>query len=139
MRTVRSSGRLLGGGICPRGGCLVPVGCVSGLGGVCLGGVSGSGGVWSRGVCVWSLGCLLWGVSGPGRVCLVPGGVCSWGECLVPRGSTPGDCGIQPCTEADTPSPREQTDACKSITFATPLWTVKIGKLLRYFSSAAHF
>ena len=56
MRTVRSSGRLSGGG-----------GCVCSGGGVCLGG-SALGGV----------GYLLWGVSAPGGVSAV-GDVCSRG------------------------------------------------------------
>ena len=67
--------------------------------------------------------CLLGGVPGPGG-CLVWGGVCSggvpglgvvvsgWGG-LPPRGV-----GIPACTEADTPPPCGQTDACKNITLA---------------------
>ena len=66
---------------------------------VCLvrgGGVSGlGGGVSGLGGGVPGLG---GGVSGPG--------VCPWGG------------GIPACTEADTPPPRGQTDACKNITLA---------------------
>ena len=96
MRTVRSSGRLWGGG-----GCL--------LGGVCSGGVS-SGGCLLWGMCLLlggsaPRGCLLPGVSAPGcgvsaggclllGGCLLWGGVCSWGG---------GVCGIPACTEADPP------------------------------------
>ena len=50
----------------------------------------------------------------------VPGGVCSR------EVSAPGGSGIPPCTEADTPSPHGQTNACKNITFVTSLRTVKI-------------
>ena len=92
----------------------------------------GGGGAWSRGG--W---CLIWGGLGglPG-----PGGVCSWGGlvwgggawyqggwvCLV-GGCLPGLGGCLPglgggyipaCTEADTPPPCGQTDACENITLA---------------------
>ena len=86
------------------GGCLVPGGLLAR--GVCSrGGLSAPGGVWSQGVSP------CWGVS-------ALGGVCSGGRCLL-RG------GIPSCTEADN-STHGQTDACKNITFATSLRTVKI-------------
>ena len=81
MRTVRSSGRLSGGGVYLRG--------LSSPGGVCL--------LWGRGV-VYS-----WGVSAPGE------GVCSRGVCLLWGVSAPGGCGIPACTEAVTPPVDRQT------------------------------
>ena len=105
MRTVRSSGHLLGGGSAP-----------GGRGGSASGGSSQREGV-----------CCGWGVCSQGVS--APGGVCS-GGCVCSRGvhsqgvSAPGWC-IPPCTEADT-SPCGQTDACKNITFATSLRTVII-------------
>ena len=97
MRTVRSSGRISGGGMSARGG-------------VCSQGVSAPGGVCSGGCLL--LGGLLWGVSTPGG-CLLPGGVVS--QHALRQTPTPL-CG--------------QTDACKNITFATSLRTVKIHKRL---------
>ena len=104
MRTVRSSGRLSGGGgillqgRSALGGCLLPVrgvcsgGCL--LPGGLLGGVSALEGCLLWGQCVCS-----WGVSAPGGVCSqgvsALGGVCSGGLC------------IPPCTEADTPVDRQ--------------------------------
>ena len=134
MRTVRSSGRISGGSAPGGGGCLLPGGW-----GVCSGG---------RGVCSRrEFGCLLWGVSARGVCllwggvyyqdgsaprevcsggCLLSGGVCSRGVSALGGGvSALGGGGIPPCTEADTPSPCGQTDACKNITFATSLRTVK--------------
>ena len=85
MHTVRSSGRILGGGsasgMSAPGGCLLLEGvsapggvcsqgvCSWGDGGVCSGGMSTLGGVWSQ------------GVSAPGG-----GGVCSRGV-SAPKGS----------------------------------------------------
>ena len=85
----------------------IPVGCVpSAAVTVSLGGVSTPGG-------------LPRGVSAPGVVCS-GGVVCSRG------GGCSGGVGIPACTEADTPNPPPgQTDACKNITFATSLRTVK--------------
>ena len=96
MRTVRISGRILGGGgdVCSRG--VSAPGGVSLLLGVCLlpGGMSALGG------CLLQGGCLLWGVSAPEGVgvCLLPG-VSALGGCLLL-----GEC-IPACTEADTPTP----------------------------------
>ena len=90
-----------------RGGCLVWRGAWSG-------GVSGPGGVWSRGLLVWGV-CLVWGVSGgvvpglgggawsggpPPGGANGPGGVCVWS----------GGRGIPACTEADTPPPPPPVD-----------------------------
>ena len=93
------------------------------------GGLSAPGGVCSGGVC------LLWGVSAPGRGCLLQeGGVCSRGS--APGVSAPGRCllqvsvccwgvvcfwrgGIPACTEADTTPGNRMTDRCKNITLAT--------------------
>ena len=81
-------------------------------------------------------GCLLRGVSAPRGACLVPGGVSAPGGGSAPRRvcsggvsalSAPGGGGIPACTEAD-PIPFGQTHACKNITFATSLRTVKILK-----------
>ena len=105
MRTVRSSGRILGGctwfwGVPGVGGVyLVPGGCLCLVGG-----------------CTWSWGVylVLGGVPGPVEfVYLVPEG-CTWsrGMYLVPGGTWSG---TPPCG---------QTDACKNITFATSLRTV---------------
>ena len=107
MRTVCSSDRNLGG-VCS-GEVSAPRG-VSALGGSASWGVSALGGVCSWGVSA-SRGSAP-GVSPPGGLS-APGGVCS------------GGC-IPACTEADTPTPHGQTDACKNITFATSLRTVKI-------------
>ena len=87
-----------------------------GVGGVCsLGwGVSAPGG---QGVCSR-------GVSAPGGL-LRGGCVCSFGG----GGSALGGHGIPACTEADTSPPCGQTHACKNITFATSLRTVKILKM----------
>ena len=102
MRTVRSSGRISGGMYLVQGGC-----------------------TWSGGVCTWSQG----GVPGLGGCVTAPEGGCSW-----PRGYTysrggvfaPGGCLLPVgCTWSGTP-PCGQTDACKNITFATSLRTVKI-------------
>ena len=67
-------------------------------------------------------GCLL-----PGGVYSRGGGVCLLGG-LLPGGGLfcGGGCGIPACTEAATPC--GQTHACKNITFATLLRTVKIYK-----------
>ena len=83
-----------------------------------------SSGRLSRGVYVPG-GCLLWGVSAPGRVSAARG-VCSWGDvCSVGVSALGG--GIPACIKADTPIPLcGQTDACKNITFATSLRTVNI-------------
>ena len=139
---VPGAGCLLQGGVCSHGGCL--------LQGVCLlRGVSALG----EGACVWSWGCLLWGVSAPGKVStggcllrgcllqgvsggvsvtmggnfsyhLIPGG----GRCLVP-GREGGVCsrGVvsQHTLRQTPPPPCGQTHACKNITFATSLRTVK--------------
>ena len=102
MRTVRYSSRLLGG-------CLL-----LGVGGVCS---QGSGGA-----CSWGDVC--------SRGCLLLGGVCSWGVpapwgVSAPRGclvSTPR--GVVASQHALRQAPREQTDRCKNITFATSLRTV---------------
>ena len=113
MCTIRSSDRIsegwwgcwgLGVVSASQGGCPL-------WGGVC----SRDRGSDSRGdVC--SGGCLLLGV-----VC--SGGVCS-GRCVSALGVSARGGGIPACTEADTPIPRGQTDACKNITFATSLRTV---------------
>ena len=116
---------LPGGHVCSLGG-------MSALGGVCSGGLLRGVSAWGvsvplrrvsalGGVC--SGGCLPLGVSVPlGDVCLlravsVQGGLLQ-GGCLLPGG------GIPACTEADTPTPCGQTDACKNMTFATLLRTV---------------
>ena len=93
MRTVRSSGRLWGGGWCLLRGVSA------------RGGVSDPGGVSAPGRGVSAPGR---GVSAPGgRGCL--GGVCSGGVSAL-RGCLLGGCllrgwGIPACTEADTPPP----------------------------------
>ena len=115
MHTIRSSGRILWGGVPGPGGC-----------------------AWFQwGVCTWSGGSTWsgWvylvpgGVPGLGEGCLLPGGctwsgggtwsrgmgVSSWGVCS--SGGVPGQ--LLP------PPPCGQTDACKNITFATSLRTVK--------------
>ena len=84
------------------------------------GGVHGPGGVSALG------GYLVpGGASGPGG-CTWSGGVCSRGVYLVPGGCT--------CSGGGVPGqvlpPCGQTDACKSITFATSLRTVKMGRYL---------
>ena len=139
------------GGVCSGGECVCSQGGVCSLGcvcsrGVCVcsrgsapGGVSAPGEVSAPGVCLLpGCVCLLqgvcpWGMSAPREVsapgaCLLPGGVCS-GGCLVQEvsalGVSAGGHGIPACTEADTPPPCGQTDACKNITFATSLRTVK--------------
>ena len=126
MRTIRSSDRISGGCLLP-GGVSAPWGCLCLLlrgclllgacsRGCLLWGVSALGGCLLPGdVC--SQGCLLWGVCSQGVS--APGGVCTRG-CLLPGGV----CGIPACTEADTPPPCGQTDACKNMTFATSLRTV---------------
>ena len=118
MRTVRSSGRISGGvpgpaevvpG--PAGVYLVPGG-VPGPGGMYLvpGGVPGPGGsTWSQGD-TWSWG----GVPGT-RDVPGPGVVPGPGGYLF-LGGVPGEV-VPPCG---------QTHACKNITFATSLRTVKI-------------
>ena len=89
------------------GGCLLRVGGVSALGGVCSWGC-----VWGVSAQVWggvcSRGCLFLGVSAPRGVSAL-GGICSRG-CLLLGG------GIPACTEADTPL---WTDTSKNITLAT--------------------
>ena len=106
MRTVRSSGRISGGGVPGpgQGGVPGPVG-VHLVWGVYL----VLGGTWSRGVHL-----VPGGVPGPGG--------CTWsqGVYLVPGDGVPGPGG---CTWSGTP-PCGQTHACKNITFATSLWTV---------------
>ena len=103
------------GWVCSGGVSWSQGGFFSGEGGVCS-----QGGVCSVGVCVCSRGGPL-----PGG-CLLRGGVCS-GGCVCSSGvSAPWGVGIPPCTEADTPSPCGQTDACKNITFATSLQTVNM-------------
>ena len=135
MRTVRSSDCI--GGVCS-GGVLLPgsvcSGWVSALGGVSaprgcllLGGVCSQGGSAPG-------GCLLRGVSALGG-CLLPGGVCSQG-CLFLGVSALG--GV--CSRGEWyPSmhwgrhphhPCGQTDACKNLTFATSLRTVKITSVI---------
>ena len=107
MRTVRSNGRISGGcllwGVCSWGVCSrgvsTPGGCL--LQGLSAQGGSAPGGCLPRGVSAL-------GVSAPGGVCLLQGV------------STPAA-----CTEAETPTPCGQTNACKNITFATSLRTVK--------------
>ena len=100
MRTVRSSGRISGGG-------------VPGPGRVYLveGGVPGPGG------CTWFRGGVpgLGGVPGPGGVYLVPGGV---------PGPWEGAWSLTP------PPPCGQTHACKNITFATSMRTVMMHKFV---------
>ena len=109
MRIVRNSGRISGG--------------VSALGDVC----SGGGGFCSQGGLLWG-GVSALGVSTLGGVCS-RGSVYSWGG-LLQGGVCSGGCGIQACTEADTPTPPVgQTDASKNITFATSSRTVKILKV----------
>ena len=171
MRTVRSSGRISGGGV---GGCTWswgdvpgPGGCtwsggggvsgpgegvpgpggVPGLGGVPgprgvylvqagvpgPGGVPGLGGTWS-----WGVNLVHGGVPGPWGVYLVPGGAPSLylvregvpgpGGYLVPEGVpghggctwSRGDCLVRYSPHCG------QTHACKNITFATSLRTVKM-------------
>ena len=103
MRTVRSSGHILGGGVPGPGGgwYLVP-------GGVYL--VWVGRGVPGLGMCAW-LG-----------VYLVLGGVPGLGGVPCPRGSAPWG-GVYLVRYSPLCG---QTDACKNITFATSLWTVII-------------
>ena len=108
-------GGVYSGGSAPGGGW----GCVSAPGGVCSGGVC-SQGVSALGGCLLPEGCLLLG----GGVCS-RGGVCSGG--------------IPACTEADTPPPCGQTHACKNITFATSLRTVKMFLVLQVNSCVKYF
>ena len=119
----------------------IPVGCVpSAAVALSRGGVPGPEGVylvwgstWSQGGlpgprgCTWSGGYLVWGCTWSG------GGVCS-GGCTWPRGVPCSRwgcllrgcvCSSRGCTWSGTP-PFGQTDACKNITFATSLRTVKI-------------
>ena len=159
MPTVRSSGRISGGGGGPGPGRGVPGprgvylvhggvyllwgGCtwswgvpsprgVPGPGGCTWsqGGVPGLGGVPGPGGCTWSRGVYLV----PGGVYLVPGG-CTWsrGGCTWSGGWT----WSRGCTwSGGVPGPGVylvrysphcgQTHACKNITFATSLRTVKI-------------
>ena len=82
----------------------------------------GEGGVCSQGVCVCSWGgvcyggCLLWrvsapgcvcsrGVSAPGGVCLLPGGVCSGWGCLLQGG-------VYPSMHCRQTPPCEQNHTC---------------------------
>ena len=99
-----SGGGMSAPGVSAPGGCLLRGGLL--WGGVCSRGVSALG------------GCLLPG-GGSAQGGLLWAGVCS-GGCLLR-----GVC-IPACTEADTPTPCGQTDACKNITFATSLRTVYI-------------
>ena len=108
MCTVRSSGRISGGGSVP-GWVWV---CVCSLGGVSAPGVSALGGVCSQG-CVCSWGCLL-----PGGVCS-QGGVCSGGSvcsggCLLQGMSALGGGVVSQHGLRQTPPPCGQTDACKN-------------------------
>ena len=115
MRTVRSSGRISGGGIPGLGGCTWSLeGCTWSPGvylvpeGVCA---------WSGG-CTWSRGCTLSGGCTWSRGVCVPGlGGCTWsrGVYLVPGGYL-----------VRYSPPCGQTDACKNITFATSLRTVNM-------------
>ena len=102
------------GGVCSGGsapGGSAPGGCLL-QGGVCSRDCLLRGGLLLGGVCPGGVSAL--GVSAPGGVCLLQGV------------STPAA-----CTEAETPIPPPpthpcgQTDACKNITFATSLRTVK--------------
>ena len=116
-----------GRGVSARGvSCLVWGACsqgVSALGGLWSGGRVLPGGVLSGLVGPAPRGSLLWGVSGPGGLwsggwCLLWGGCLVWGGvCVVGGVSAPGGY-IPACTEADTPPPRGQTDACENITLA---------------------
>ena len=153
MRTVRSSGRILEGvpgpgGVCSWGGLYLAQEGVHGpMGGLPgpSGGVPGSRGcTWLRG-CTWSGGCLLWGVylvqggvpglggvPGPGQCtwsggCTWPGGVPSPGVVSAPMGvSVPGGCLLLGGVPGQVLQPPcGQTHACKNITFATSLRTVK--------------
>ena len=130
MRTVCSSCRISGGDVCSGGVsalgvCLLQGGWVStpglsALGGCLLPGVCSWGGVCSQGMC---LGVSAVGVSSP-RVCVLWGGVCSWGV-SAPGVSAPR--GVSHYALRQTPPPPcGQTDACKNITFTTLLRTVII-------------
>ena len=122
MRTVRSSGRISGGGGPGPGGVYLVLGGGTWSGGVTgPGGVSAPGGTWSWGVsalggvsgpegCVPGPGGVFapggtwsWGVSALG-VYLVPGGVyLVWGGCLLWGVYTPGVSAPRGCTWSGTP------------------------------------
>ena len=131
-------------GVLKRQEC-IPVGCVSsaavtvsrGRGVPGLGGAPGPGGYL-----VWGMHLVL-GVHLVPAVYLAPGGVHGPGEVsalggyLVPGVSAPGGCtwsrgGVPALGEVYLVRypPRGQTDACKNITFATSLRTVKMGTYL---------
>ena len=81
------------------------------------------GGVWSGRVSGLGRGVSApGGVSAAGGWCLLLGGICSGRGCLL--------LGVvsHHALRQDTPSPRGQTDACKNITFATSLRTVKVAE-----------
>ena len=123
IRTVRSSGRISGGGgLSAPGGwgrCLI-----QGVGCLLRGGMSAPRGVSAPG------GCLVWGVSGLGGVCpwgdvcsrgvSAPRGVSALGEVSAPGGGVVS----QHALRQTPPPPCGQTDACKNITFATSLRTL---------------
>ena len=129
MRTVRSSSCIWGGGgVCSGGvsapGCLLLGGgvCSQGGLGVCSGGCLLPGGFAPR-------GSLLGGVCSR-AVCLLLGGVCSggcllWGGLLQGGVSAMGGVVSHRTLRQTPPPPCGQTDACKNITFATLLRTVK--------------
>ena len=151
MRTVRSSGRISGGGGVPaRGGtCLgeflvwggvpawgvyLPRGGVPSLGGTCPGecaclGVYLPGRVYLPRGCTWSQGVYLPGGCTWSRGVYLVLGECtwSWGVYLVRGGVPAGGCTWSWGVYLVRYSPRGQTHACKNITFATSLRTVIIG------------
>ena len=123
MRTVRSSGRISGGG---GRGCTWSGGCLLWGRGVYL----VPGGDLVQGVYLVPGGCLLRGGTWPGGVYLDPGGSAPRGVSAPSEVSAPGGCLLLGgCTWSGTP-PCGQTDACKNITFATSLWTVKMPVLM---------
>ena len=122
-------GGLLSGDFCSRG-CLL-LGDAQGGGGVCSRRVSAPVGVCSRVVCSRGRsapggfcfrGCLLSGVSArglggqsaPGGVCLPPGVSALGDVCSGGRGISSWGCGIQACTEADTPPPVDRQTPVKT-------------------------
>ena len=133
VSVCRSLGVWSGGvcsGVSGLGGCLLGRCLVRGVcsWGCLLLGVSGLGGVWSRGVSGPGGGGLLWGgvfsggVSGPGGVCSGgvsgPGGSALEG-CLLWGVSGPGGAvWVSQHALRQTPPVNRMTDACQNITLA---------------------
>ena len=114
--SVRSSGRLLyRGGGCKKMPQKMPQKMQKNFwGGVCSWGVSPPREVSTLG-----------GVCSLGGVCLLQGGVCSGGGCLLQWVSALVAVVSQHALRQTPPPMCGQTDACKNITFATLLRTVK--------------